>query len=403
MRLLQIDSLEGIRKAMQQIKVDGYGIKIMLPKAMHALVRINSIPCITANILKQEMLSLGGEAAVSRDTLTGRDAKTDCLLIGNLAQFSRLTEKLNRQPFALDKLSKSLALALANYQNDSLTLTLGRHKFDFKKRSFIMGIMNLTPDSFSSDGLYRQATGDKNSINDIVRFAQELVRAGADIIDVGGESSRPGARPVTLKEELRRTIPVIKRLSRLIKVPISIDTRKPEVARQALDNGAAIVNDITALKNPLMPGIIRRHKAAVVLMHMKGAPCNMQRNPAYVSVLDEVREYLSKAVERALAAGIEKNKIIVDPGIGFAKTSGHNLEIINNLKELKILGCPILIGTSRKSFIGSTLNLKVQERLLGTVSSCVLAAKNGANILRVHDVAYVSQALRMADAINRAG
>ncbi|MBU4346585.1 MAG: dihydropteroate synthase [Candidatus Omnitrophica bacterium] len=258
----------------------------------------------------------------------------------------------------------------------------------------IMGIVNLTPDSFSGDGLYKTQ-------NSIVDFAEKMVEDGADIIDVGGESSRPGAEPVSIEEELQRTIPAVKALSKKIKVPISIDTHKPEVARQALDNGALMVNDITGLNNTEMLRIVAQYKAAVVIMHMKGNPRTMQDNPVYKSLIDEIIEYLDKAIVRAVEAGIDRNKIIVDPGIGFGKTAGHNLEILNRLSELKVLGRPLLVGASRKSFIGKILDSGPQERIFGTVSACVLAVKNGANLLRVHDVKPVSEAIKVAEAIIR--
>jgi dihydropteroate synthase len=183
--------------------------------------------------------------------------------------------------------------------------------------------------------------------------------------------------------------------------PVSIDTCKPEVARQALDNGAAMINDISGLREARMAKIAAKYKAAVVLMHMKGNPRTMQNNPGYASLMDEILQYLQEAIDRALDAGIDRNKIVVDPGIGFGKTLRDNLTILNNLNEFKILGRPILIGTSRKSFIGKILNAKPQDRIFGTVSSSVLAARNGAHIVRTHDVREVSQALKILDAANR--
>jgi dihydropteroate synthase len=219
---------------------------------------------------------------------------------------------------------------------------------------------------------------------------------------VGGESSRPGAKAVPVKEELARTIPIIKALARKIKKPISIDTCKPEVAKQALDNGAVMVNDITALRNPRLAKVAAQHKAAVVIMHMQGRPRNMQNNPQYTSLISEIREYLDNAMIRAQEFGIELEKIIVDPGIGFGKLLEHNLEILKRLPEFKVLGRPIMVGTSRKSFIGRILKLQPQERVFGTVSACVLAVQNGAKIVRVHDVGAVKQALTVLDAINHA-
>jgi dihydropteroate synthase len=228
-----------------------------------------------------------------------------------------------------------------------------------------------------------------------------MIGDGADIIDVGGESTRPGARPVPLKEELRRTIPAIKLLAKKIKAPISIDTYKPEVARQALDNGASMVNDITGLRNPEMARQIAKYKAGVVIMHMQGNPRTMQDNPYYISLIDEIIEYLDRAVKFAEASGVAKDKIIIDPGIGFGKTLEHNLSIIKNLADFKVLGKPILVGTSRKSFIGKILNVGPQDRIFGTVATSVYAAKNGARIVRAHDVKEVSQALRVFDRIDK--
>lgn len=387
------DPLE-VKKILQDIGVDPYGIKIMLPKALTILVRINSVSNITANIIKQEMLSLGADAAIARGALTGGVKKTGCLLMGNFSQLERLCNKLKRQPFGLARLSCELACALNNYQKGSSNFKVGPHHFNFSARSYIMGIINITPDSFSGDGLLncREAVAD---------YAQKLVQDGADIIDIGGESTRPGARPVTIKEELKRVVPVIKSLSKKIKVPISVDTHKPEVAKQALGAGALIVNDITGLRDPKMAGICAKHKCALVIMHMKGRPMNMQKNPSYVSLIDEITDYLNAAINKAQDAGVSADKIIVDPGIGFGKKLEHNLEILRNLSSFKLLGRPIMIGTSRKSFIGKILDRPAQERLFGTVSSSVLAVNNGANIVRTHDVSEVKQALKLADSINR--
>jgi len=399
MRILQPNNHKELKKLMQDIKVDPYGIKIMLPKAVNHLVRINSLSCIAANILKQEMLSSGGDVAVARDALTGKVKKTDCLLMATLSQFNRLTEKLNRQPFGLDRLAHDLSLAFVNYQKEDFNLNLGRYKLALRQgRTYIMGIVNLTPDSFSQDGLYRTAYSVQRTAY-IIDYVKKMVDDGADIIDIGAESTRPGAEPISLKEELGRAIPIIKKIARKINVPVSIDTCKPEVARQALDCGAVMVNDITGLNNK-MAKIVSKYKAGIVLMHMQGNPRTMQDKPVYKSLMDELIEYLDKAISEAVSWGIDREKIIVDPGIGFGKTLEHNLEILKKLREFKILGRPMLVGPSRKSFLGKILNAGPGERIFGTVSSCVLAAKNGANIIRAHDVKAVKQAIRVLNTIN---
>lgn len=382
---------------MHEIKVDSYGIKIMLPKAITHLVRISALSNIVANILKQEMLSLGADVAIARDALTGKCRKTDCLLMGNMAQFSRLNEKLKRQPFGLRGVADELSRVLENYRKDSFTIEAGRYKITLGKRARIMGIINITPDSFSGDGLYPRF-----NMEYVIRLAENMAREGADIIDIGGESSRPGAAKVPLREELAMTIPLIKGLAKRIKAPISIDTCKAEVARQALDNGAAMINDITGLSDAGMLKVASRYKAAVVIMHMKGRPANMQRNPKYRDVVGEIIDFLDKAIKRSVNAGVDRSKIIVDPGIGFGKSCEHNLEILKRTNELKVLGRPIMIGTSRKSFIGKVLNLQAQERVFGTVSSCILAAEKGAHILRVHDVKEVRQALDILESVEKA-
>jgi dihydropteroate synthase len=381
-RVLNITGEKELFQLFTQMKVDPYGVKVMAPKAESFLIRINKISCIAANILKQELLSCGGDAALPRLALTGRTRKTDCVLILNRAQFGRLKEKLILQQFGLNRLAKEISQVLENYCQENLS-----------QPTQVMGILNLTPDSFSGDGLYGK------DISEIADLAANMVKDGADILDLGGESSRPGARAVSLRVELNRTIPVIKKISRKISKPISIDTYKPEVAKAALDNGATIVNDISGLRNPEMARVCAKYNASVVIMHMKGTPRSMQKNPVYVSLMNEIIEYLGEGVQKALCAGVKKEKIIVDPGIGFGKTLEHNLEILKNLKELKILGVPILVGTSRKRFIGKILNADPDKRLAGTLATCVLASANGANIVRVHDVKPVALALKMSRAI----
>jgi dihydropteroate synthase len=399
MQVLDITNQKELEGLMRDIRVDGYGIRIMAPKAMTHVLRINSLSNIMANILKQEMLALGADAAVSRDALTGRSKNTPCLLIGNLAQFSRLSDKLKIQPFGLNRLAGEITQALDNYQNNDFVLSLGRHKLDLKSRARIMGIVNLTPDSFSGDGLYCASIVHRPS--SIVNYVQKMINDGADIIDIGGESSRPGAKPVPVKEELKRVVPAIKALSKKIKVPLSIDTYKTQVARVALDNGATLVNDITGLRDAKMARLIARYKAAVVIMHMRGVPRTMQNNPRYVSLIEEMTGFFQARLQRAQDAGIAADKIILDPGIGFGKSVQDNLEILKRLSTFRVLGKPILVGPSRKSFIGKILNAEPAERLFGTISACILALNNGARILRVHDVRALREALKVYEAIER--
>ncbi|RKY58236.1 MAG: dihydropteroate synthase [Candidatus Latescibacterota bacterium] len=263
-------------------------------------------------------------------------------------------------------------------------------------RALIMGVLNVTPDSFSDGGLFLRT-------EDAVRRAEEMAQEGADIIDIGGESSRPGAEPVPLEEELRRVIPVVREVAQRLSVPISVDTYKAEVARRALEEGASIVNDISALRfDPDMAEVVARRRAPVVLMHMKGTPRDMQRNPYYEDVLGEVEGFLKERKEAAVGMGIPEENIILDPGIGFGKRVQDNLQLLKNLDRLVALGSPVLVGTSRKSFIGAVLDLPVEERLEGTLATLVLAVAKGAKILRVHDVRPAVRVVRMAEAVLRA-
>jgi dihydropteroate synthase len=266
--------------------------------------------------------------------------------------------------------------------------------FDFSKKTYIMGILNVTRDSFSDGGLYF----DKS---EAIKRAFQMVEDGADIIDIGGESTRPGSEPITIEEELRRTIPVIEVLSKEVDVPISIDTYKSAVAKKALDAGASMVNDISGLRfDPEMSKVVSAYKVPVVIMHIKGTPKDMQQNPVYEALIPEITDCLRDCIRLAIGSGVSEDKIIIDPGIGFGKTFNHNLEIINNLHEFTLLEKPILIGLSRKAFIGKILgNAPVTDRLEGTAAAVAISIMNGANIVRVHDVKEMVKVVKVTDAI----
>lgn len=264
---------------------------------------------------------------------------------------------------------------------------------DLSRRPCIMGILNVTPDSFS-DGS-RHSTLEK-----ALAAAERMVADGADIIDIGGESTRPDARPVDADEELGRVMPVIESLAGRISVPISIDTWKSRVAREALAAGAEIVNDISGMNfDPAMAGEVAATEAGVVLMHTRGKPAEMQRNTTYANLVGEVTLYLRECLELAVAAGIAAERVVLDPGIGFGKSVAGNLEIIRRLGEFTRLGRPLLVGPSRKSFIGNTLGRGVDERLYGTAAAVALCLANGARIFRVHDVREMRDVVDMAAAI----
>ncbi len=274
-----------------------------------------------------------------------------------------------------------------------MLLHLKNRDIDLEKKVVVMGILNLTPDSFYDGGRYTRET-------QALRGVEQMIEEGADIIDVGGESVRPGAEPISLDEELSRVIPVIEKVRRLFPITISIDTYKAEVARQAIEEGADMVNDISGLQfDPDLRKIVARYGVPVILMHIKGTPKNMQDNPRYHSLMKEIISYLRKSIKLAEEAGVDPARIIVDPGIGFGKTTAHNLEILRRLEELKVLGKPILVGLSRKSFIGNVLGLPQEERLEGGLAAISIAILGGARIVRTHDVKPSRRAVDMVQAI----
>jgi len=265
----------------------------------------------------------------------------------------------------------------------------------YRGAPLVMGILNVTPDSFS-DG---QCCADPDAA--IVR-GMHMAEEGADLIDVGGESTRPGALPVALEEELRRVIPVIARLAKVVQIPISVDTLKAEVARQAMDVGASIINDVSALRaDPAMALIAAQSKAAVILMHMRGTPVTMQRAPRYGDVTEEVYAFLVNAAQRAEASGIDRRRLLIDPGLGFGKTTAHNLTLMHRLDQFVASGYLVVIGPSRKRFIGEVLDADIDERLAGTLACIAQAQRAGVQVVRVHDVRPAVQLIRMVTAMEQ--
>jgi dihydropteroate synthase len=278
-------------------------------------------------------------------------------------------------------------------ERKALTLEVRGRRFSLGPKTWLMGIVNVTPDSFSDGGAFFDA-------DRAVDHGLELACQGADILDVGGESTRPGSFPVPAEEEMRRVLPVIEALRKRTAVLLSIDTTKAAVARAALEAGADIVNDISGLRfDPAMGPVVAASGAGLVLMHMKGTPRTMQESPRYDDLMGEIGAFLRDRVKEAEAAGVSRERIVVDPGVGFGKTPEHNLTLLNRLAELEAVGRPLCVGLSRKSFIGRILGLPPGERLEGTIAAAVLAVGRGARILRVHDVGPVSRAVRVAEAV----
>jgi len=270
-------------------------------------------------------------------------------------------------------------------------------RLDLHDRPLLMGILNVTPDSFSDGGKYL-------SCDAAVAHGVALAEEGADIVDVGGESTRPGAAPVSAAEESRRVVPVIRELAQRVRALISVDTTKAEVARQAMDAGAAIINDVSALKSDAgMAGVAMDRGAGVVLMHMKGTPGTMQQDPRYGNVTEEVAGYLEARVRELSARGLDPETLAVDPGIGFGKTVDHNLQLLRELPRLAACGRPVVVGVSRKSFIGKITGADAEDRLPGSLAAMLRAAMSGGNVFRVHDVKASRQALDLLLAIERRG
>lgn len=392
-RLLVVSTPEHAAHELRRIRVDNVGIVEMVPKMRTLCIQLSQLECRQANILKQEMLSLGGDAAVARGTVACSIDKTDCILIGTAKQLKRLCRKLTAQPFALPELAEELDTLLARVDSPPSVWKTSRRSFSLK-RPLIMGILNLTPDSFSDGGRY-------NDADRAIDMALQMEADGADIIDIGGESTRPGAAPVSSDEELERIIPVIERLAGRLTCAISVDTWKSAVAGGALSAGAEIINDISGFHfDQEMAAVAAASGAGVVLMHTRGKPEHMQHDTAYADLMAEITAGLCASLLKAREAGVCDDCIAIDPGIGFGKGTAGNLELIRRLAELSCFGLPILSGPSRKSFIGTVLGREVtDDRLFGTAAVVALSVSHGASILRVHDVRAMRDVADMAHAV----
>ena len=279
-------------------------------------------------------------------------------------------------------------------QDTPAPVRLPSGELDFAERTLVMGVINMTPDSFSGDGL-------STDIAAAVEQARDFATGGVDLIDIGGQSTRPGSRAISVVEELDRVIPTIEAVRAEVDVPISVDSSVAQVAERALEAGAEMINDVYALRGEGMAELAAQAGVPVVIMHMQGTPGDMQNNPTYEDVITDISDFLARRIGAAVAAGIEEQQIIIDPGFGFGKTVDDNLAILRRLGEFRGLGRPVLIGTSRKSTIGKVLDKPVAERLWGTAATCAVAIANGADIIRVHDVSQMVQVVRMTDAIMR--
>jgi len=387
--VILIHNEQEARRVLEEIGVDPGAYPYLLPKASFHCIKLKDISFRGANIIKQEMLSKGGEAAIPRQALNG-EGSGDVLLMGTLKHYRLLLRKLKVQPFGLKKVAAEIESILAGLEPKPQTIELPHGKsLKVGERTLIMGILNITPDSFSDGGKYLNP-------DQAVKRAREMIDEGADIIDIGAASSRPDSVMAGEEEEIQRLLPVMERLV-TEDIIISIDTFRGEVARAALENGAQIINDIGSLQldSQLLPVLVEK-QAPVILMHNR---MQMRAGEPYRDLIADIIIELEDAIGQAVDAGLPGDKIIIDPGIGFGKTLEENRLLLKRLGDFCSLGKPILIGASRKSFIGQTLGLEVNERLEGSLATVAMAIMNGADIVRVHDVKASKRVAAMTDAV----
>jgi dihydropteroate synthase len=417
LRILQFHTPSQLRAEIEKIGALPASLNDHLAKGTCRAVKLAHVPPRVARFLYQELVLEGGDAVLpSRlDDLTATEA--DILLFGTEYQLRHLairirtqSESVPRVQNELDLLADELEHALAQYADSAHgLLALRSTRFEWGRRTYVMGIVNATPDSFSGDGV--MASDREGYIDAAVRHAEQQIAAGADIVDIGGESTRPGSQPVSAEEEYHRVVPVIVALRQKVKTPISVDTYKAEIARAALDAGADMVNDVWGLRmDPEMKRLVADRGVPVVIMHNRSQPKDAVQSERlggryvgveYEDLLSDVIRELRTQVDLGLDAGIAPDKIIVDPGIGFGKTLEQNLELLNRVDELRALGYPILLGPSRKGFIGFTLDLPPDQRVEGTAAAVAVGITRGVDIVRVHDVQAMARVAKMTDAIVR--
>lgn len=371
--------------------VSEIGLKLLDKRALFRVVRISGVGIREVNILKQEMTSRGGDVAVSEDLLAWMRENGSCLLMGTVAQFERLLPRLKGPDLGLGGLAESIEGALGNYD---VSPPACHPRLPLAQAPLLMGVLNLTPDSFSDGGLHRD-------LDSTVMLGLEMVARGATLVDVGGESTRPGAEPVYELEELKRVMPVIQALARSLPGRVSVDTYKARVAAEALAVGAFMVNDVSALRmDREMVAVVRDADCPVVLMHMLGSPRTMQEEPVYRDVVGDVYAFFLERLNWAVDNGVKEENLLIDPGIGFGKTTTHNLELLRNLEAFRSLGRPIVVGVSRKRFLGEILGIETpRDRDLATAATTAMVVLSGAHVVRVHEIAQNRQAADIARAV----
>jgi dihydropteroate synthase len=392
-RLLALDNRKDLDRELALVGADQASWDIFADKHRSLAIKVDDLSLAGANILKQTALSIGADCAVNTGVVSGKAGRTAAVLFVTRRQLRVAMARLKEQPECVARLVPWLeSLESRLFVPDSV-VRFGRKMVDLSARTYVMGILNVTPDSFYDGGRHLDPGA-------AAARAVEMQEQEADFIDIGAESTRPGSEPVSAKEQLARILPVMRLIRRQVKRPVSVDTTSARVAEAVLDAGAKMVNDISGFAfDKRMARVVAEAGVPCVVMHIRGRPKTMQRNPEYQDLMAEVVDGLEAALERGEKAGAKREQMIVDPGIGFGKTAEHNLEILRRLGELRTLGRPILVGPSRKSFLGKVLGLEPEQRLEGSVAASVLAATHGASILRVHDVEQTVRALRVADAV----
>lgn len=379
-----------LEKEIIDLGADPYALKIA-NKGLPCNIKLRRIKSPAANIIKQEAIASGIDAAIHKKTVECGVEYTDILLCGNISGIRKLSERLTIQPYGLKNVAMEISKLID--KPDNTILKIQDISIDLSEK-IVIPIINATPDSFSDGGLFA-------SLSDVENYLAELKNLGISLVDIGGESSRPGADPVDADEELKRVLPVVE-LAVSMGFIVSVDTYKGIVAKEVLKKGAKLINDISGLNHDIdMATICADFDAAVCIMHMRGEPKTMQLNICYENLLEEIKDSLRRSIERALNSGISDKSIIVDPGFGFGKSLKDNYIILKYLKEFRSFGMPILAGLSRKSMIGNITGKPVSERTIGSIVAETIALINGADIIRAHDVMETMDMLKIFNYYNR--
>jgi len=395
-RVLEAETLSEIAREVERTESDPEGVAIMTRKGRVYPVRLEGVSLKAAPLLKQETLSVGGDSAHARGIADHSVAVTSVVILATWGQYQRLLPKLRRQPFRLADAADEIDRALRAYVSHAPRTLRGPHRsFVVGDRPRVMGVVNVTPDSFSDGGLHLDPPA-------AIAHARRLAEEGAEMIDLGGESTRPGATPVSPEAEWQRIGPVLSGLSGNLAVPISVDTRHPEVAAKAVDAGADVINDVEGLRSEAMRRTVARTGAAAIVLHMRGIPTTMQSNLVYADLRGEVFDALAAATDAAVADGVAADRLLVDPGLGFGKSAEQSLELLTHVGELRSLGYPVVVGASRKSFLGWVSGVEEPgSRLEAGLAAAVVAAERGAAFVRTHDVGPTVRALSLVRAAQK--